>query len=560
MPSQNPRSGGVLVVESLRANDVDTAFCVPGESYLEVLDALVDVVDDLKVISCRHEGGASNMAEAYAKLTGKTGVCLVTRGPGACNASIGIHTAFQDSTPMVMLVGQVPRDHAGREAFQEVDFTQMFAPLAKAAMQVENAADIPAAMSEAFRIAQSGRPGPVVVALPEDMLVEKAAAPSAQPATPEHATPSASGLERLHHVLGDAERPILLLGGGGWTDRARADIQAFAEANNLPACCSFRRHHVIDNDSPSYVGEMGIGADPVLIERFKKADVAVVVGARLGEITSQGYTLLDHPKPRHTLIHVHAAAEELGRVFEPSVAIHASMPDFAAAAKTLAPVNSDRWRDWAKDARDAHLAWRTPPEYGGALDLGRVMSELEALLPDDAVVTVDAGNFSGWAQRFLRFGGGRFLLGPTSGAMGFSVPAAIAAKIACPDRVVVGCVGDGGFGMTGQEIATAMLYRAAPIILVFNNRMYGTIRMHQERNHPERTIATSLHNPDFAALAEVHGAHGEVVERTEEFRGAFERARDSGRAAIIELRVDPDVITTRTTLTAIRAQALSGGG
>lgn len=560
MSNHSSRSGGVLVVESLRAHGTEIAFCVPGESYLEVLDAMVDVVDDLQVIACRHESGAANMAEAYAKLTGKTGVCMVTRGPGACNASIGIHTAFQDSTPMVMLVGQVPREHAGREAFQEVDFTLMFGPLAKAAIQIERASDIPAAMAEAFKAARSGRPGPVVVALPEDMLLETAEVAVDEPLAADRAAPTAGDMERLHRVLGDAEKPIMLVGGGGWCEQSRRDIQAFAEANSLPVCCSFRRHHIFDNASPCFVGEMGIGAGPALIERFKAADVAIVVGARLGEITSQRYTLLDVPKPRHTLIHVHAGAGELGRVFEAALPIHASMDQFAAAAKDLNPVDSGRWQASTEEARASHESWRTPPVYGGSLDLGRVMTDLDDLLSDDAVVSVDAGNFSGWPQRFLRFGGGRFLLGPTSGAMGYSVPAAIGAKIAHPDRMVVGCVGDGGFGMTGQEIATAMLYRAAPIILVFNNRMYGTIRMHQERDHPDRAIATALHNPDFAALAEIHGAHGEVVDRHEEFRGAFERARDSGKAAIIELRVDPDVITTRTTLSAIRAQSLEGRG
>jgi acetolactate synthase-1/2/3 large subunit len=553
--ASDAKSGGHLIVDALRAHGTDAVFCVPGESYLAVLDGFVDTLDETRVITCRHEHGAANMAEAHAKLTGRTGVCLVTRGPGACNASIGVHTAFQDSTPMILLVGQVQRAFAGREAVQEVDFERMFAPLAKWAAQIETAADVPETMARAFLVANSGRPGPVVLALPEDMLRETSDAAPVAPRAIAKARPGGADMERLRRMLIDAERPFMIVGGGGWTPEARRRIQAFAEAVGVPVCCSFRRHHLFDNASPVFVGEMGIGADPALVERFKGADLVVAVGARLGQVTTQNYTLLDAPKPAQSLVHVHADADELDRVFSAELCIHAGMDEFTEAAAGLAPVDAAPRRAWTEAARADYEAGHAAPDYGGALDLGRVMTELDRLLPADAVVTVDAGNFSGWPQRFLTFGGDRMLLGATSGAMGYAVPAAIAAKVAAPARVVVACVGDGGFGMTGQELATAALHKVAPLVLLFNNRMFGTIRMHQERQHPDRAIATALENPDFAALAETFGGHGEVIARTEQFVAAFERALASGRASVLELRMDPDVITTRTTLSAIRSRA-----
>ncbi len=552
------RTGGQLVVDALRAHGVDTVFCVPGESYLAVLDALYDARDDITVVTCRHEHGAADMAEAYGKLTGRPGVCLVTRGPGACNASIGVHTAFQDSTPMVMLVGQVQRSDLGREAFQEVDFTQMFAPLAKHAAQVERSNELPGMIAEAFHLALSYRPGPVVLALPEDLLAETADVADVAPFEPLRPVPESGLLERLHHVLGDAERPLMIIGGSGWSDQARDDINAFVAANNLPTCCSFRRHDIIDNNHPNFVGEMGIGPTRALVERAKNADLLLAVGTRLGDIVSQGYTLIEPENHGPALVHVHPDAEELGRVFEPALAIPSGMPEFAAAARAMAPVAGERWSAWANEARADYVADRTIPACNGALDLGRVTAELEHLLTADAVVTVDAGNFSGWPQRFLTYGGGRRLLGAANGAMGYAVPAAVAAKIADPERMVVAFVGDGGFGMTGQELATALHYGVTPVILVFNNGMYGTIRMHQERSYPERTIGTRLVNPDFAALARAYGAHGETVERTEQFAPAFERSLESGKAAVIELMTDPEIISTRTTLSAIRGTAKKG--
>jgi len=546
------RTGGQRVVESLCAHGVDTVFCVPGESYLEVLDGLYDAAPAVRVISCRHEHGAANMAEAYGKLTGKPGICMVTRGPGACNASIGVHTAFQDSTPMVLLIGQVARPHLGREAFQEVDYVRMFGPLAKAVEQIDSAADIADTIARAFQTALSGRPGPVVLALPEDMLRESAPTTPCLPLAVEKHRPSPGDMERLHRILADAKRPIMLVGGGGWSDKARADIVAFAEAQAIPVCCSFRRHDIFDNHHPNFAGEMAIAPNPLLVERMRGADTLLVVGARLGEMTTQGYTLLDEPSPVQHFVHVHADANELGRVYKPDLGIASGMAEFAAAARGLAVADTTKRRDFVTAARADYQQGRTPTKFKGALDLGIVMAELDELLGDDAIVTVDAGNYSGWPQRFLTFGGGRRLLGPTSGAMGYGVPAAIAAKAARPGSTVVACVGDGGFGMTGQEISTAVKDGIAPIILIFNNGMYGTIRMHQERRFPDRVIATDLANPDYADLAKACGAFGETVERTGQFRPAFEMALGSGKPAVLDLRMDPDVITTRATISDIR--------
>jgi acetolactate synthase-1/2/3 large subunit len=551
-------SGGQLVVASLKAHGVEMAFSVAGESYLEVLDALFDA-PEIHLVTCRQEGGAAFMAEAYGKLTGKPGVLMVTRGPGACNASIGIHTAFQDSTPMVVLVGQVARHQIDREAFQEVDFRKMYAPLAKWVTQIDLAERIPELMNQAFQVATSGRPGPVVVALPEDMLRETAAAAVVGPYRAVRAHPGAADLAELRRLLGAAERPIVLVGGSGWTDAACADIARFARANDLPVCCSFRRQDIVDNRLPAFVGDLGTGAAPTLVDRFKSADLVLAIGARIGEITSQSYTLMSVPDPGKTLIHVHAAAEELGRVFRPTLAIQSGMPEFAAAAAALEPISAPRWAGWRKEARAEYEKGLIPTALADspALDLGRIMNWLRERLPDDAIVTSDAGNFSGWPNRFLQYRRPGRQLGPTSGAMGYGVPAAVAAKLVHPARVVVGFCGDGGFMMTGQEMATAFGEGVGPIILLFNNAMYGTIRMHQERRFPGRIVGTALKNPDFAALAAAYGVFGASVGRTEEFASAFEAAVASKRGAIVELRMDPEMITTRTTLSALRRRAES---
>lgn len=550
------RSGGQHVATSLQAFGARLVFCVPGESYLPLLDGLYDLKEEITVITCRHEHGAAIMAEAYGKLTGQPGICLVTRGPGACNASIGVHTAFQDSTPLIVVVGQAPRPFLGREAFQEVDLVQMFAPLAKHAVQVEKAADLPQAFATAWRKALSGRPGPVVLAVPEDVFAEHVDAFAVTPLPAMANVPDPGLMERLHHVLGDAERPLMIVGGGGWTERARHDIVAFAAANGVPTCCTFRRHDVFDNEHPSFVGELGIGPDPALVARINAADLILAVGTRLGEIPTQHYRLLDREHEGQALVHVYPDPRELGRVFRADLGICAGVAEFAAAARALTPVDGRRWRVWAADGRSGYVENRNAPPQGGELDLPRIMGELDRRLPATAVVTVDAGNFSGWPQRYLTFGSRRRLLGPINGAMGYGVPAAVAAKILLPERMVVACVGDGGFGMTGQELATAVRYGVDPLILVFDNGIYGTIRMHQETKYPKRVMATGLTNPDFAALARAYGAHGETVSRTEDFAPALERAVAAGKAAVIALKMDPDTITTRTTLSTIRRAAL----
>jgi acetolactate synthase I/II/III large subunit len=550
----NLLSGGQLVVAALRVHNVDMAFSVAGESYLEVLDALFDA-PEIRLVTCRQEGGAAFMAEAYGKLTGKPGVLLVTRGPGACNASIGIHTAFQDSTPMVVLVGQVARHQIDREAFQEVDLRKMFAPLAKWVAQIDMAERVPELINQAFQVATSGRPGPVVLALPEDMLRDRRAAAVVGPYRAVRAHPGAADLAEMRRLLAAAERPMMLVGGSGWTDEACRGIARFARANDLPVCCSFRRQDIVDNRLPCFVGDLGTGANPALVARFKEADLLLAVGARIGEITSQSYSLLGIPDPGKVLIHIHAGAEELGRVFRPNLAIQSGMAEFAAAAAFLEPMREPRWSQWRAAVRSEYEAGLAPSTAGGMLDLGKIMGWLRDRLPDDAIVTSDAGNFSGWPNRFLQYRRPGRQLGPTSGAMGYGVPAAVAAKLVHPDRLVVGFCGDGGFMMTGQELATSALEGVGPIVLVFNNAMYGTIRMHQERRFPGRVVGTALKNPDFLGLAGAYGIYGASVRRTEEFAPAFEEAAARKSAAIIELKMDPETITTRTTLSEIRRQA-----
>jgi len=554
-----PRTGGRLIADTLAVQGVDRVFCVAGESYLAVLDAMVDH-PGIDLVTCRQEGGAAFMAEADGKLTGRPGVCMVTRGPGACNAAIGVHTAMQDSTPMVLLVGQVARDQAEREAFQEIDYRRMFAPVAKWAAQVDDPARIPELLGRAFHVAESGRPGPVVLALPEDVLTAEAAVPDVGPHAPTRPHPGAADVEALARRLAAARRPLVVAGGSGWTDAAAADLRRFAEDWRLPVATSFRRQDVLDHASPSCAGDLGTAPNPRLVARIREADLLLVVGARLGEITTGGYTLLEPPEPRVALIHVHPSAEEIGRVFRPALGIQAGQAEAAAALAALPAPAEVPWAAWTADARADHLAWIEPEPCVGDLDLGACFAWLRGRLPADAVVTTDAGNFSGWAGRYLRYGRPGRQLGPTSGAMGYGVPAAVAASLRHPDRLVVANVGDGGFLMTGQEVATAMHHGASPVVLVFDNGMYGTIRMHQEREYPGRVSATRLTNPDFAALARSHGAFAATVARTADFAPAFEEAAAAGRLALLHLKTDPEQITTRTTVSAIRAAALAKRG
>jgi acetolactate synthase-1/2/3 large subunit len=547
------RSGGRILIDQLLAHAADLAFTVPGESFLPVLDALYDVRERLKLVVCRHESGAANMAEAYGKLTNRPGIAIVTRGPGAAHAAIGVHTAFQDSTPMILLIGDVGSDFRDREAFQEVDFAAMFGPLAKWAARIDDCARIPEYMARAFQVATSGRRGPVVLALPEDMLSREAAVPDARHFTPMESHPGIENMERMRRMLAGAQRPLVILGGPGWTRESCNDMQRFVEANALPCACAFRFQDLLDNRHANYVGDVGIGINPVLAERVRTADVLLVVGPRLGEMTTSGYTLLDSPVPRQRLIHVHAAAEEIGRVYQPELGIVTSMAAFARACAAHPPVETPAWAASTAEARADYVAWTARREMPGRVNLWDIVDWLDKHMVEDTIYTNGAGNFSVWLHRFHRYTGWRTQLAPTSGAMGYGVPAAIAAKIVRPERPVVCFAGDGDFLMSGAELATAVQYDAPAIFIVVNNGMYGTIRMHQERNYPGRVIGTDLVNPHFAAFARAFGAHGEVVEETAQFGPAMERSLASGKPALIEVRIDPQAITPSTTLDALRA-------
>jgi acetolactate synthase-1/2/3 large subunit len=556
--SSNLRTGGQVLIDALRIHGVDTVFCVPGESYLAALDALHDA-PEIKLIVCRQEGGAAYMAEAYGKMTGRPGICFVTRGPGATNASVGVHCAFQDSTPMILFIGQVARDQVEREAFQEIDFRRMFGQMAKWVAEIDDAARVPEYVSQAFHRAMNGRPGPVVLALPEDMLTDRVDVPDAGRYKPVRPSPGAAQMRELSDRLGAAKRPLMILGGGGWSAEAVADMRAFAEAANLPVGCSFRCQDLFDNGHPNYAGDVGIGINPKLAERVKNADLLIVVGARLGEMTTSGYTLVSIPVPRQALVHVHPSAEELGRVYQPALAINAGMAEFAAMAKALSPLPSRAWDNDTKAARADYLEWTTPPKVEGPVQMGEIMSWLEQHLPADAILTNGAGNYATWIHRFHRYRQFRTQLAPTNGSMGYGVPAAVAAKVIAPARMVVSFNGDGCYMMNGQELATAVQYNASVIFVVVNNGSYGTIRMHQERHYPGRVSGTDLVNPDFVALAKAYGAHGELVEKTADFAPAFERAAKAGKPALIEIRLSAEVITPRQTLSQIRAAAMASG-
>jgi acetolactate synthase-1/2/3 large subunit len=556
----NMRTGGQILVDQLKIHGVDMAFGVPGESYLAVLDALYDAREQIKLIICRQEGGAAYMADAYGKMTGRPGICFVTRGPGATNASVGVHTAFQDSTPLILFIGQVARGDIEREAFQEIDYRRMYGQLAKWVAQIDDPSRIPEFIAHAFAVATSGRPGPVVLALPEDMLREPAAVGDAAPYRSVQAHPGAADMARLREMLAAAKRPILLLGGSTWSAEAVADAVAFAEANHLPVATSFRRQDRFDNLHPCYAGDLGIAPNPKLAARFQEADLIIAAGPRLGEMTTGGYTLFEVPRLKQTLVHVHMGAEELGHVYQPDLAINAGMANFASAAKLLRPVESAAWAASTETAHKDYLDYTAPVANPGAVQLAEIIASLREQLPPDTIVTNGAGNYAGWVHRFWRFRGYGTQLAPTNGSMGYGVPAAVAAAIRYPKRTVLSFSGDGCFQMNGLELGTAVQYGAKPVFFVVNNGMYGTIRMHQEREYPARVSGTEIVNPDFAALARSFGAHGETIERTEDFAPAFARARQSGRAALIELRFDPEAITTRTTLSKIRETSLAAKG
>ncbi|HEX2010103.1 MAG TPA: thiamine pyrophosphate-binding protein [Roseateles sp.] len=557
------RLAGHALVEALIAQGIDTVFGVPGESYLAVLDGFHEHRDKIRFIACRQEGGAAFMAEAQGKLTGRPGICFVTRGPGATNASIGLHTAFQDSTPMILFIGQVASDQRDREAFQELDYRQVFGPgtlgMAKWVGEVEHADRLPEYVARAFHTALQGRPGPVVLVLPEDMLTEVTSAPVLERAEAAQAWPTPAALANLRERLAAAQRPLVIAGGGGWTPASCAALQRFAEAWQLPVGCAFRFQDLFDNRHELYAGDVGIGINPRLAQRVKDADLILAVGPRLGEMTTGGYTLLQAPRPAQALVHIHAGAEELGRVYAADLMINASMSCAAQALETLAPPARVAWAEWTQQAHADYLA-NLRPQPVEPLDMAEVVRILSTRMPEGTVFTNGAGNYSGWLHRFHQYPAlqqhGRTQLAPTSGAMGYGVPAAVAASLLDPARWVVNIAGDGDFLMTGQELATATGYGAKNLIsIVVDNGTYGTIRMHQEREYPGRVAGSDLFNPDFAALARAYGWAAQRVEATAGFEPALRAALAADRPTLIHLKLDADVSTSRTTLAAIRAAA-----
>ncbi|MDI3470701.1 MAG: thiamine pyrophosphate-binding protein [Pseudolabrys sp.] len=549
------RTGGEILVDQLVAQDVKQVFCVPGESYLAALDAFHD--RSIEVIVCRHESGAACMAEAVGKSTGRPGVCFVTRGPGATNASAGIHIAMQDSTPMIVFVGQVGREMRDREAFQELDYRAVFGTMAKWATEIDDPARIPEIVSRAFYTAMNGRPGPVVIALPEDMLIERASVADAAKSEQVELWPGLTDMSRLQKMLWAAERPVVLIGGSRWSQSACDALMRFAERFALPVATTFRRGHLFDALHPCYAGDLGIGPNPKLLARVKAADLVLLIGGRLGEMPSQSYTLFDIPTPQTKFVHVHPGSEELGRVYHPTLAINAAPTAFCSVAEGLQPPNEIKWRAGTETAHTDYLAWTgTATKVPGAVNLGEIMTWLRDELGPDAIITNGAGNYSGWIHRFYRFRKFGAHIAPTSGSMGYGVPAAVGLKALYRNRSVICVAGDGDFLMTGQEFATAVQYDLPIIVIVADNGMYGTIRMHQEREYPGRITATALRNPDFVGYATAFGGYGAVVEKTADFPAAYAGALQSGKPSIIHLKVDPQAITPATTLDAIREKAL----
>jgi len=537
------RTGGRVLVHALKNNGIDRIFGVPGESYLEVLDALYDAGEKIRYITCRQEGGAAFMAEAYARLTGLPGVCLVTRGPGAANASIGVHTAYQSSTPYILLIGQVPRQNTDREAFQEIDYRRMFGQMAKWVAQIDDAARIPEYINRAFQTALSGRPGPVVLALPEDMLRDEVEVEDLEPANPARTYPGTQQLAQLHNMLEKSQRPLFIVGGSIWTDQARLAFEAFAGSNNLPVSVAFRRQGIFDGNHDSYCGDLAWGPIPSLRAAVEEADLIISFGARLNEGTTSKYSLPQAPKPKQPLVHIYADAEELGRVYQADLMIHAGVCEMAEAFTAMAVLTENQERsNWCRKLRAGYIEALDAGPQPGDLDMNLVMDYLRKNLPKDAIVTTGAGNYADWPNRIYHYCGVDTNLSPISGAMGYSVPSAVCASITRPDRLVIGFAGDGDFLMNAQELAVAQQYGGKPIIIVVNNNLYGTIRMHQQRRHPGKVSGTELWNPNFASYAEAFDGYGEVVRTTEEFAPAFERARASGKPAVLELQIDPECI------------------
>jgi len=551
------RTGGEILIDQLVIQGVRHAFCVPGESYLAALDALHDAPIELTI--CRHESAAAMMAEAVGKATGRPGICFVTRGPGATNGSAGVHIAKQDSAPMIMFVGQVGRDMREREAFQELDYRQVFGGIAKWATEIDDPARIPEIVSRAFFTACNGRPGPVVIALPEDMLTERCLVPNASAVEPVETWPGLNDMSRLQKMLWAAKKPIALIGGSRWSEAASAAMMRFAERFALPVATTFRYQHLFDSSHPCYAGDFGIGPNPKLLARIKGADLVLLIGDRMSEMSSQSYTLFDIPEPQMKLVHVHPGAEELGRVYHAALAINAAPTAFCAALEGLQPPNEIAWKGEADAAHADFLAWteKATPQPG-PLNLGEIMVWLRDNLGPEAIITNGAGNFATWINRFYRFRRYNTLIAPTSGSMGYGFPAALAMKTLYPDRTVVCVAGDGDFLMTGQEFMTAVQYSRPVIVVLWDNGTYGTIRMHQEREYPGRVVGTELKNPDFVAYAKAFGGFGIRVETTADFPAAFAEAQKSGLPSIIHLKVDAEPLTPGMSMSAIREKALSG--
>ncbi|MFC7400017.1 thiamine pyrophosphate-binding protein [Chelatococcus sp. GCM10030263] len=554
-----PRTGAEILVNCLRRQEVDRVFCVPGESYLAVLDALHDAREAVSLVVCRQEGGVTNMAEAYGKLTGRPGVAFVTRGPGATNASIGVHTAFQDSTPMVLFIGQVAREFKDREGFQEVDLVAMFRPLAKWAAEITDPRRIPEYVHRAFQTAIAGRPGPVVLSLPEDMLSEEVAEP-VDPglcAKPLAAAPGEQQMRDFAALLAGSERPLVILGGGGWTAQARDDLLAFAERAEVPISASLRCQDYVPNEHSHYAGHFSVGAEPSLVKNLAEADLVIALGARLGEMTTGGYELLKAPRPRQKLVHIYPDPEELGRVYQADLPINAGLAPFAAALRRLDPGAVPAGRAaWVARLKQDHERSYEPIPTPGPVDLPAIFRHLQEVLPRDTIAVSGAGNYTGWVHKYWRFSTFRSQLAPTSGAMGYSVPAAVAAKLTCPERTVISFNGDGCFLMNGQEMATGVQHGAAVVYIVANNSMYGTIRMHQEREYPTRISGTELRNPDFPMLARAYGLVGLRVERTEDFPAALAEALASPTGGLIELVLPQEALSVRANLSKFRQAAL----
>ena len=549
------RTGGQLLMDSLVGLGATRGFGVPGESYLAVLDAMVDHANVFDLILCRQEGGAAYMAAAWGKLTGAPGLCFVTRGPGATNAAVGIHTAMQDSVPMILFVGQVGTDVKGREAFQEVDYAAFFGPLAKWAVEIDDVDRVPEIMSRAWTMALSGRPGPVVVALPEDMLVATSGAEPCGPVVIPEPAPSAADVGEIRNRLAAAERPVILLGGTRWQDVSARAVEAFASANDVPVVAAFRFHDIIDNGCPAYVGDAGVAMNGYMKTLLREADLILAVNIRFGEATTDGYSLFTVPRMAATLIHSHASDDEIGKIYTPDLPVHAGPNAMATAlAKIDLPRKASR-ATWCGKARADYLASLTAPEQTGEVDMGAITARIQDTLPADAIVTHGAGNFSIWPNKFLSYGRDQRMLGPQSGSMGFGLPAALAAKVHDRSRFVLCFAGDGDFQMNGTELGTALQAGLNPVILIINNSSYGTIRMHQERHYPARVSGTEIVNPDYMAIAAAYGFHGERVTRADEFAAAYDRACAAPAGAIVEIVTATEAISPRTTISDLRAAA-----